>query len=154
MSSCHFSSCRDLIQYVLFLPVTSVTHPTEEHDTHICTVNYYPHTVIIKWDGEAETSICVDQFHDPSIPIELWHLERPRGRVALKSRHIRIGQTAQRHFAPADLPIAQPPIKGIHVATGNNQFAFTSGRQEAITPQNVPYRHLHATSDGWTSSVT
>lgn len=67
----------------------------------------------------AETSICVDQFHDPSIPIELWHSDWPRETDGLKCRHIRNGQTAQRHFG-SRLHITHRPIKGIHVATGNS----------------------------------
>ena len=74
----------------------------------------------------VETSICVDQFCNPSIPIELWHLDWPRGRDALKCRHIHIVQTAQLHFC-SRLPISHRSIKGIHdVATGNShdQLAF------------------------------
>lgn len=151
----------------LFPLVTSVTHPTEEYDTHICTMNYCPqgNYQMRQW---AETSICVDQFHDPSVPIELWHLNWPCGTDGLKCRHIRISQTAQRHFS-SRLPITHRPINGIHVATGNShdQLAYdltyscthihskhrAPGSDYTSNDGYVLSSHLHAMSDGWTSAV-
>lgn len=142
-----------------------VSHPAQEHNTHICSEKYWPHGnyKMRQWD---EASICVDRFHDPSVPVELWHLNWPRGTGLSKHRRIRIIQTAQRHLT-SQLPITHRPIKGLNEATGNshdqlacdltNSWTYMCSKHRApgsdYTSTGGYVLSSHAMCDGWTSSV-